>query len=326
MSIPVFLVFDTNVYDGQNYNFKSKIYNAFFDAIKEKDITLLLPVVIDLEVKRHIKERSKKAEDDILKIEGRYSPIKSWTKWPKKRGILDSWSYEIERLGLNELQEFYSKFKTVLLDYKDVDLEEIMNWYNSKKSPFGEGSKRKEFPDAIAVYCVARYAKINEVVVAFISSDKGIIDACREYSDLLSFDSLEKYIEATLNGDSRMGLFREEIDNNEDYIMQCVCESFIELSFFIESPIDTDPDDIEISGIDFPEISIVAIGDKECTIVIKGSISFDLRFSYNKTYVVGDSRFVVATTKVTFEDDGSLCEVSKIEFDEELITVDLSSI
>ena len=44
-----------------------------------------------------------------------------------------------------------------------------MNWYDWKVAPFGEGTKRKEFPDAFAFAIVLQYAKKNKCSVAVVS-------------------------------------------------------------------------------------------------------------------------------------------------------------
>lgn len=77
-----------------------------------------------------------------------------------------------------------------------------MNWYNWQRAPFGEGKKRKEFPDAIVMLAISIYAKKNNVSVAMVSKDKDFEKHAlftMNYSIFLPFQQLPRHFFRKIN-------------------------------------------------------------------------------------------------------------------------------
>jgi hypothetical protein len=72
---------------------------------------------------------------------------------------------------VTEWRSFLKQFTVVELGYEGIRLETVMSWYENIRAPFGEGKKRKEFPDAFAIASLAEFAERTETYVAVVSED-----------------------------------------------------------------------------------------------------------------------------------------------------------
>src|SRR5581483_9867117 len=148
--------------------------------------TILLPDPIEREVMRHIEEGSRAAQAALQKACNDAPLLYRWPKWYAKTVIENSMT-EINAATLAHWSTFLKNFTVERLGYKDIDLVQIMEWYDKKQPPFGEGEKRKEFPDAFIIAATLSYAKRAHLPVAVISDDHDIRKACVLHKELVYF-------------------------------------------------------------------------------------------------------------------------------------------
>jgi len=194
MSIPQAVFLDTSVFAGQQYNFSSTAINSFINAANGKNIKLLLPAPTISEIERQMNARA----DEAFKALGdaiRKAPfLKNWKQWPEKpSGLFGEW--QLHKIVFQEWNDFLNKFNVTKLDYEGIKIEKIMDQYNHIKPPFGEGKKRKEFPDAFAFESLSIYADKHSIYVAVISEDSDFKHACEQSTSLMYFPSLPKFTE-----------------------------------------------------------------------------------------------------------------------------------
>lgn len=195
MTIPFTLFIDTNIFDESSYNFQSASIKAFRQAIKSKSMKLVLPDPIEREINRHISERSQTAANS-LKNAARTAPfLKQLDGWPLKDKSKSELAYVLEEQVQKELKDFYKSFKVYKLGYEQIDLNEIMNWYDWKNPPFSE-KKKKEFPDAFCVAILNQHYKQTNEYIAVISLDKDLKNVCDKHKHLLYFPSLSAFAES----------------------------------------------------------------------------------------------------------------------------------
>jgi len=332
MSVPNVVFMDTSIFDGQNYNYESSVFVSFARVVKGKGLTFLLPHPIELEVRRHIKERAQEAVNALEKAKRRAPFLTKWEHWPVKKDGFFPLSWELDGIAQQEWQRFLQLFNVVRLSYEYVRLKEVMQWYDSGRAPFGKGKKRKEFPDAFAVAAVSEYAVQNDVAVAVVSQDSDMGSACDHFPSLLHFPSLPAYTEAILSKDTRLEETRLLLTKNEDAIVEHFCEAFCELGFYLEVPGESELEEVDVTELDLPELRIVALGKAECTVAFDAHVSFKARFScYDpETYesrgscTAEDSTSITGVAKVRFTDAwDEIDEVFSVKLDKEDIGVEL---
>ena len=270
MSVPTTIFIDTSILDGQNYNFSSAAMSALLEITKNKKITLLIPDPTLREVQHHIKERS----EDVIKVlkdaERKAPFLKKLDGWPIKQDLL----YRIQRIAKEEWQRFQKHFNVIILGYDAVKLEEIMNWYNWQRAPFGKGKKRKEFPDAIAISVISLYAQKNNVSVAVVSNDKDFEKACTFYNKLLYFPSLPAITEALLSPDKHVEEIKKLLESDPSLIVERVKEDFSSLGFYHVEDYEADIEDVEVDEVSITDVKVVHIGENEVTLAFDASVDY----------------------------------------------------
>jgi hypothetical protein len=298
MSVPNVVFMDTSIFDGQNYNYESSVFVSFARVVKGKELTLLLPHPIELEVRRHIKERAQEAANALEKAKRRAPFLTKWKHWPVKKDGFFALSWKLDVIAQQEWQRFLQLFNVVRLSYEYVRLKEVMQWYDSGRAPFGKGKKRKEFPDAFAVAAVSEYAVQNDVAVAVISQDSDMGSACEHFPSLLHFSSLPAY-------------------------------AFRELGFYLEVPGEYELEEVDVIALDLSDLRIVALGKAECTVAFDAYVSFKAQFFSDGPETYGgctaeDSTSVSGVAKVRFTKAwDEIDEVFLVKLDKEEIGVNL---
>ncbi|MGX5877306.1 PIN domain-containing protein, partial [Burkholderia gladioli] len=270
MSIPTVVFLDTSVLAGQQFNFASTAFMTFAPAAKKASLKLVLPDPTEREVKRQIKERSQEALNALEHARKRAPFLEKWTSFPKKsfRGV-DTW--EVTRVATDEWNAFLSQFNVVRLGYELLDVKTVMNWYDHIAPPFREGKKRKEFPDAFAISMIDTYAEKNRCFVAVVSDDQDFKLACERFPNLLYFKNLPRLTERLLSAEEDIEKLRTEIDENIDELLSAVSLEVESLNFYHYDR-RFELGESNISAPSIHDLSIVAIGDSECTVTFRVAI------------------------------------------------------
>lgn len=146
---PPAVFLDTSIFAGQGYNFAATALVSFVPVANEREISLLLPDATEREVKRHFRVR---ADVALLAFQEarRKVPFRAmWQHFLRIR-LASRHTWEVFQAAMKEWNGFLSQFDVVRLGYDGIKIERIMNLYDRCEAPFGEGKKRKEFPDAFA--------------------------------------------------------------------------------------------------------------------------------------------------------------------------------
>ena len=136
------VLIDTSIFDRYVYDFASPEIAALIQVASQRKLTLLLPDVIEREVKRHIAEKSYAAQHALKKARKDAPFLRKWTHWPGAKATSDA-KNDIEAAALSEWLQFLKHFKVKKLLYDGIKMSQVMDWYDHKQPPFGEGGKQK---------------------------------------------------------------------------------------------------------------------------------------------------------------------------------------
>ncbi len=278
MDMPEHVFLDTNIYEQKLFNFSGKSFARLIEHCTQDAVDLLLPHPVELEVRRHIQELCKN------KIEG-------LNKHLSKNRILMFYKPIQETLVERELdaqpfiddmtsgfEAFLTESRTVCLDYSNINVGAVMAQYDQNIAPFGEGKKRKEFPDAFAMEILKQFPSET---IAVVSDDPDIEKACGGVDKFCCFKSLEEYLghvqqARSTHYDAVLAFLRD----NEKKINDALSEEFLNRGFHVEED-DGDGEfcDIEINSIEYQETDIIDLDDDQVT------FTFDVALSYSGTAI-----------------------------------------
>ena len=179
---------DTSEFHGRRFNFETQVLSAFADACRDHKVTLLLPHPTELELRRHVRDFAIKAFTDAAKHladDLAHAPfLRQWSLRPDLAPF-EKAAKAAPLAAVRALERYLRRFTVRKAGYEDVDLRQIMRWYDSMLAPFAEGKKRKEFPDALAIAIADVYARKHDEQIAVISSDGDMEAACKRFVRLL---------------------------------------------------------------------------------------------------------------------------------------------
>lgn len=264
MSLPKAAFLDTSVFAGQQYNYSSAVLTSFVPVAKIADLKILLPDPTSREIARQIKERSAEALKALEDARRKAPFLSKWKHFPPKQTSLAQW--EVGRVAQAEWNQFLTQFQVEKIGYEGVSISKVMSWYDSIRAPFGEGKKRKEFPDAFAVEIVSLYAEKNAICVAVVSDDQDIRKACEHYPALLYFQSLAQLTELLLVGEKRLEELREILDKSLELLEEAIHEQISEFTSYIYHE-GYEEEEYLIGSAHLTDTRIIGLGNNECTVV-----------------------------------------------------------
>jgi len=319
MLCPNNIFIDTSIFDGQAFNFASSAFASFSKAAAGQNLTLLLPDPTEREIQKHIIRNAREALKALRDAKRKAPFVSKWDQWPKERG---DWINErdLREIAFRELSEFREKFQVVKLDYEDIHLPEVMDWYHQERAPFGaKNGKRKEFPDALALAALVAYAKRQKTHIGVISSDSDFRAACEHYSELFYFPSLAAITEAILRPDERITEIKEVLRSEVSKLAEPIKVGFTELSFYPEEDTDGEVHDVSVENVEITDLKVVSMGDHECTVAFDATVSYSAYVSYDDpdSLVVDSSEGVyvhMRKKKGTVSDLSEISGVSKLRF------------
>lgn len=302
MSLPKAAFLDTNVFAGQQYNYASAVLTSFIPVAKQAELKILLPDPTSLEVARQIKERAADALK-VLEDARRKAPfLAKWKHFPPKQTSLAHW--EVEQVAQNEWREFLQQFQVERLGYDGVSIPKVMAWYDSIRAPFGEGKKRKEFPDAFAIEIVSLYAEKHEICVAVVSDDQDIKRACEHYPSLLYFQSLAQLTELLLVGEMKLESLRETLDDGLELLEDAIYEKISSFGTYIYDE-RYEEEENSVGSPQITETRIIGFGNNECTVVFNADFDSEHKIKWEEVvdpsegYTEAQSKWVTQSNTIS---------------------------
>ncbi len=174
------ITLDTSIFMRYQFNFESGLLfqlEQFFDSSTK----LIISEVVKEEIYLKLIERTKQSKANIKK-ELQQSKL-NWC-------ISDSVIEQINQLVFNQCQpdniveQRFNKFVELTNLYVvkaqgNVNLDSLLQKYFNAEPPFEKtGKKKSEFPDAIALISLEKWAKDNQTRVIVVTSDNDWMNFC----------------------------------------------------------------------------------------------------------------------------------------------------
>lgn len=332
MSLPKAVFLDTSVFAGQQYNYASAILVSFIPVAQNAELLLLLPDPTEREVARQIKERASAALKALEDARRKAPFLSKWDSFPPKQKPWAEW--EVLQVAKREWQDFLKHFQVEKLGYEEVSVPKVMSWYDDARAPFGEGKKRKEFPDAFAIEILSIYAEKNNICVAVVSGDKDMQRACEYYPSLLYFPSLAQLTELLLLADQEIDELRGLAEKGIEILEEALQESIGDFETYLYDDTYKEEESL-VHRPQITDIRIVGLGHSECTVVFEAEYESEHRLAWEEVvdptegYMqeysdwISQSNYVSGTAKLNLDRPlGEICSVGLINTDQSEIELD----
>jgi hypothetical protein len=277
-----FIVFlDSNIYDAANYSFGNPQFSKLSELIYQDHVTLLINSVVEGEVKKHIKERIKKAANEFNKLVSsrEFASFRYEEEYADKIAKLEP--NEMYTIPQKRFDEYLESCKAVSIPVNGINIEQVINDYVEGKYPF-EASKPAEFKDAIIIQSLLEYQKLNnEQKIYIVTNDKGFRAALNNKENHTCKDINEFLELVTESIDDLVGKLNSYLIN-EEMISEIEAEirsSINDTTYSMDLPYD-EFDVIDIENIKFDVAFIDIISSSEAKVIIDAEADIKIWFSY----------------------------------------------
>jgi|GEM_PF-2616941 len=254
---PVHVFIDTQVYINESYNFNEKGNLSYFrkQVLDDKVVHLTSEIIVK-EVEKHITK-------DVMEVLGRFNKVVN----DRKLAIFRDKGYD-QLLKMNEsemVEEAISIFRAFLADTKafmlhieTVELESVLSDYFEIKPPFGiKKDKKSEFPDAINVSMLRKYAEHNEPVI-IVSGDGDFTEG----KNIACFKTLGELLDAINSQDEITHKVKEYLKSKRQYIFDKVESKLLDNDYALKvDGTDTDRKGCQ-HGVEYDEVELFSFSAK----------------------------------------------------------------
>jgi hypothetical protein len=207
---------DTEVFRRAQLNFDCTPFRCLQSLVNAGMVNVVTTSVVVEEVHSWVLTRSK----EIVAAQKRFH---------KEAGLLRAADYAaaasaLERIDatslVDALRSSFAKglkdLKATILEPTDVGVHEILDDYFASRPPFSSGEKKSEFPDAISMACLRRWAGQQASTVYVVSNDNDLAACCNPTNSLTHIPEVDALL--TL------------IHSSEPARIEFVCRTALELA------------------------------------------------------------------------------------------------
>ncbi|MEL0657255.1 PIN domain-containing protein [Pseudoalteromonas issachenkonii] len=197
------ILVDTSTFDAYGLKLE-KGFIGKLSQFKDSEIDFLFPDVIKGEVQSHLEKKvkvSRASLEKALNDAGDHLFFDGSKLNDAKSILIDS--NEVEEIAAGRVDKFIENTGALVLECGNyLSVSELLKQYFENKAPFAEtGKKKNEFPDAIVLLAVEKWAEEKNIQVLAVARDGDWSNYCEtsnhiDYSEDFA-DSLSKFNKAT---------------------------------------------------------------------------------------------------------------------------------
>jgi hypothetical protein len=169
METPKIIFIDTCIFDANQYNFHSSVFESLKKTFKKDELTLIMPAPTALEIDEHIKNMSEEIAKALTKAQQQAPFLTKLAFWPDRKSR-NSLRLEAQKAAYKDLRAFLDYFEVVDLNYEQVSLPQVM------PVPCGEGSCRWLSVDM--TFAVSPVKLLRILVIATTGVTMGTLTGC----------------------------------------------------------------------------------------------------------------------------------------------------
>lgn len=272
------LFIDTSEFERLSYAFGAGVLKILSTYDR---VTLLLPEVIESEVRDHLK----KAAQESVRLHKSFSDkarvLRSLDD-PTLGVVFTKFDADEVTRALNDaFEKFIGLITTIQLPVSTVDPKIVFDRYAETRPPFSTGEKKHEFPDAFALESIRNWAIGQNRKVYVASQDTGMKEYCDEVAELVYIQTVDQFLDIAIREDQdAASKLRAVIDANQDSIEAFIEAEFPSLGFFVDDR-EGDVNDVSVSDIEIHAMSIVKLDGGVATVELDLTIKFVADVSYD---------------------------------------------
>ena len=185
----------------------------------------------------------------------------------------------MEKELLGQLNRFVKKTKAKIIPYACARPKDVFDDYFARKSPFGDGKQKSEFPDAFSLAAARAWAKKHKKILYVVSGDKAVREAC-DNNILLPLERLSDFLDLLAKEEARANAVYSAISTQFDADAAPQIEKAFERWGFGLEDRDGDVEDVEVASIHLEDIDILKLEHSRAEVELWANVEFTAVATY----------------------------------------------
>ncbi len=256
---------DTNVFESAKFKYTVNNIERLLSFCYEHDIPVYVDKVVYGEVKKRIALKAHEVtvnlKNEHLDYLGRVTDI--------EKGVED----KLKDALLEDFDELFEEGLLTILA-TEYDQEKLLDIYFQEEAPFNVDGKKSEFPDAIMMLSVDKYAQDHAEEILVVSNDNGVREYCTA-SNLRCCEYVSQALSRLNEQFDLNKLFVKYHANIEKQILELVQDGDIAFNIygytyegFLEAT-------YEIEDIKIKDLSLIHEDDEAMLMEVSGKVVID---------------------------------------------------
>lgn len=258
------VLIDTSAYEALRLSFKGDIFDSLKKLSDEQKITIVGSDILKKEMEAHLKETIAKSVNKLGSLNKDLDRLVQNDFGLVSSLLADTTQFKADLFNerCKRINDYFDSVIYEELDISKVDNNKILNDYFHIKPPFGEGNKRKEFPDAFILNAFIDEYGNSLASTCMISQDVDWKKFAAQYPNIRFFDSIAEFVDFihTEYNSVFMASLKTAVEGKKDlivsYLEDVITDNEITIDdVWIDPEIELDPESVTIKIIDFNVIS-----------------------------------------------------------------------
>jgi hypothetical protein len=278
---PVFL--DTCVFVSAGFNMESRDLKTLEQLVDNGTLTLVTTDVVVREVHANITLQIKIAESIHAKF--RSGDVRILWAVESARPLLQRLDANaIEQEVHEAFDDYLRRTKAVVLCTDELKAAPILEAYFAKAAPFGDGEKRKEFPDAFSIAALRDWcASSKEDALALVTGDKGFAAGAGDIRGAEHFAELEDLLDQVYD-DARVEFVKRLLLERHAEIVKEIKRQFEDLGFYVDDHFEGEVTEVQVKEVELgderDDFDIVFLDDKAATLSASATVRYQAELEY----------------------------------------------
>lgn len=280
------LVFiDTSSYENKNFQFGQHVLGKVEEFAGKEYIRVLLPDVVDKEIRKHIALRVDESLAAVKKLSRDLSFLSTFGGVSRELTSAKKDKSSVLERAIAAYEKFKDSEEVELIKTNTVDSSLVFDRYFSGKPPFENQAKKHEFPDAFALEAIRLVAESRSMPVYVVSFDKDMEGYCREFPDrLIYLERLDDLIglvnkyEADLAEPSRLAVKAFEL--LRDKVIEEIKEALKDATYNCSDleEFEYESTDVDVLEVEIKSLNIIDSEKESSEIELTVKVGFDAGF------------------------------------------------
>jgi hypothetical protein len=161
------ITFDTQVVQTNSFDFNGGLLDKL-KQFKDGPTRVVVSTIVVTEIRKHLRAKIIEVRDGL---ETAHRRAVSYDLKPNGDAAFSA-PIDPDAIAKQRLAEFFLAIGAEAAKYDDVALGDVVKRYFEGTAPFGGTKKKAEFPDAIALLSLEKWAEVNDAKILAVSGDK----------------------------------------------------------------------------------------------------------------------------------------------------------